>query len=340
MALPDDHSTVGNSTSQGVRSGLTAMLANAHVKFIAKILVTGALLFVLFRTIDPGLALQRLRSVDPILLILAVVLGASQAVLIMSSRWTIVLELLKTTVPWHRLAHFMTVSLFFNELLPSTIGGDTMRVLLLRRIGTPTRLAVQSVLLERALGLASLLLLALGGAVALLPSTPDNGPLLIIIAVALTALIFAATLILLTRLGVHLPLGFMQDIAQVLNETILALNQDRARLTILIALSFVGQLLIFLTVWLVAQALNIPLNFWHVMAVMPAIILVASVPVSLAEWGVREGAMVVGLSIVGIAPTDALTLSLVYGFVFLGLGMAAGVIWLFSNKFTGQQGLP
>ena len=64
---------------------------------------------------------------------------------------------------------------------------------------------------------------------------------------------------------------------------------------------------------------------------MPAIILVASVP-TLAEWGVREGAMVVGLGLVGVPPTDAVTVSLVYGLLFLLLGMVSGLAWLCSSK--------
>ena len=226
----------------------------------------------------------------------------------------------------------MTVSLFFNELMPSTIGGDTMRVILLRRTGRTLGLAAKSVLVERALGLTSLLILALFGAAAMLPLTDDSTPLWIIIATALAALACAGLLILFTRLGLRLPKGVIRRIAQSLNETVTALHRDPTRLATLIGLSFLGQLLIFVTVWLVAQALHVPLSVWHVVAIMPAIILVASIPVTLAEWGIREGAMVVGLGLVGIPATDAVTISLVYGLLFLILGMAAGLVWLFSSR--------
>ncbi len=319
---------------------LASFARNPRVMTALKVLVTVAILFMLFRSIDVKFVLQRLAKVDPLLLALAAVIGAAQGILVMSWRWGIVLRLLGKAVAWRRLAHFMTVSLFFNELMPSTIGGDTMRVVMLRRIGGSIAQAAKSVVVERALGLTSLLVLAIFGAAALLPFASEPMPLWIIIAAASAALVFATLLILFTRLGLRLPGGIVQRIAQSLNETVDALRRVPGRLMALIGLSFVGQFFIFVTVWLVALALHVPLGLWQVVAVMPAIILVASVPVTLAEWGVREGAMVVGLGLVGVPATDAVTVSLVYGLLFLVLGMLSGVVWVFSRKLAAVPDTP
>ena len=247
-------------TSRLIPGWLRTIASKPHVITFLKLLITATILFVLFRTIDVELALQRLAKVDPSLLALAALFGVAQGIIVMSWRWGLVLRLLGGPVAWRRLVHFMTVSLFFNELMPSTIGGDTMRVILLRRIGRSMGQAAKSVVVERALGLAGLLVLAICGAAALLPFTNDRTPLWIIIATAFAALAGAVLLILFTRLGLRLPIGVVQRIAQSLNETVTALYRVPGRLVGLIGLSFIGQMLIFVTVWLVAHALHVPLE--------------------------------------------------------------------------------
>jgi uncharacterized membrane protein YbhN (UPF0104 family) len=56
--------------------------------------------------------------------------------------------------------------------------------------------------------------------------------------------------------------------------------------------------------------------------------LVSMAPISLAGWGVREGAMIVGLGLAGIVPADALAVSVAYGLLQLALGLLGGALWL------------
>ena len=53
------------------------------------------------------------------------------------------------------------IGTFFNQTLPSTIGGDAMRLWLVKHTGAGWRAATYSVLVERAVGLIALALLAL-----------------------------------------------------------------------------------------------------------------------------------------------------------------------------------
>jgi len=51
-------------------------------------------------------------------------------------------------------------------------------------------------------------------------------------------------------------------------------------------------------------------------------------PISFAGWGVREGATIVGLGLLGIAATDALAVSVAFGCLQLVLGVPGGALWL------------
>lgn len=57
------------------------------------------------------------------------------------------------------------------------------------------------------------------------------------------------------------------------------------------------------------------------------------IPISIAGWGVREGAMVVGLGLVGVSSSTALSVSLLFGGVLVVVGLLGGLIWE-GRRFT------
>src|SRR5205085_10250944 len=60
-------------------------------------------------------------------------------------------------------AGFSLIAVFFNQVLPSTVGGDAMRVWLLARDGAGWSKATYSVLLDRFIGVLTLALIVLAG---------------------------------------------------------------------------------------------------------------------------------------------------------------------------------
>ena len=81
-----------------------------------------------------------------------------------------------------------------------------------------------------------------------------------------------------------------------------------------------------------AQALGIDLSLIEALALIPPAILFSMLPISIAGWGVREGAMVTTLSIAGISETDAFTLSILFGILMAVLSMAGGFVWVFHRN--------
>ena len=56
------------------------------------------------------------------------------------------------------------------------------------------------------------------------------------------------------------------------------------------------------------------------------------VPFSVAGWGVREGAMITALGLIGVSPAAAFTVSVLYGIIMVAVGMAGGVVWLMTGR--------
>ena len=88
-------------------------------------------------------------------------------------------------------------------------------------------------------------------------------------------------------------------------------------------------------VYILACSMLIELEFMHSLLLMPLIVLLTILPISIAGWGVREGAMIMLLGLVGMPSEQALALSILVGIVALISGLPGGLIWLIENY--GQE---
>jgi len=64
------------------------------------------------------------------------------------------------------------------------------------------------------------------------------------------------------------------------------------------------------------------------------VLLISSIPVSIAGWGVREGALMLAFSYAGLAQGDGLLVSMLFGGVMLAAGIVGGVTWLAGAERT------
>jgi glycosyltransferase 2 family protein len=96
---------------------------------------------------------------------------------------------------------------------------------------------------------------------------------------------------------------------------------------LVLGLALLVQVIVVLAVVVCGAALGIDLLASHVL-LLPLILLISMFPVSIAGWGVREGAMVVGLGLGGISASNALAMSLLFGLAQLVIGIPGGLMWL------------
>ena len=73
-----------------------------------------------------------------------------------------------------------------------------------------------------------------------------------------------------------------------------------------------------------------PLGYAEAFLLVLPVILLATIPVSIAGWGVRESALVLAFSYAGLPESDGLLVSVLLGGVMFVIGIAGGMTWLFS----------
>jgi uncharacterized protein (TIRG00374 family) len=127
---------------------------------IAKVVVSVVLLIFIFNTIDLAAFITTLKEANPWWLVAAVgvmIVG----VVIRAWRWRILLAAVGVSVPLSELTAIYLIGFLFNNLLPSGLGGDAIRMVELNRHSQRGADTVTSVVVDRFLGLSALQAIAL-----------------------------------------------------------------------------------------------------------------------------------------------------------------------------------
>ncbi|MBX9711904.1 MAG: flippase-like domain-containing protein, partial [Xanthobacteraceae bacterium] len=120
-----------------------------------RIIVSLGLLYLALRGIDVGHLQNRLSGINGGWFIASILVTIVQ-VLLGALRWREITERCDAPLTDKQAFRFNMIGSFFNQTLPSTIGGDAMRLWLVGRTGAGWRAATYSVLVDRAIGLIAL----------------------------------------------------------------------------------------------------------------------------------------------------------------------------------------
>ena len=298
---------------------------------LLRLAVSFTILYLIFYKVGVTAPLERIVGLDWRALLVAVAL-ILVAMVLHTKRWLIVLG--ARGYSWRFRIAFREIWLgyFFNQLLPSSVGGDGVRALRLYRSGMPTGAAVRAVLTERVFGFIACTFL---GALAV--------PVMLLLApTALATAVVGATIVaalvgILVLLHADSPLlNFLpKRITHELREMRYALRNSHCSYSAMAA-SFAMQLCIASAVGTLSIGLGLDVSPLLVAVLFQPVTLVTLLPVTLAGWGIREGALVAVLAAVGVPGSDALPLSLCFGAIVL-FASIPGWIFLVAGKLVGPQ---
>jgi glycosyltransferase 2 family protein len=293
----------------------------------AKVVLPALLLWLVVRRVEWSTVLELAARMSIMVVAGALVLITAQNLLAAARWWFVTLRLPGKALGFPIALRLLYVSVFVNQVLPSSIGGDAVRIWLAYRNGFPLASAAKSVLLDRILtmlGLVLLIVLALPFLSNAVPQAP--GVQLFASSVALIALGILA-LALLRVLASHLErfarlrrlMSFLLDVREFL------LSWRSVAPPTLSAMA--GFSMMTLIVFVFARGLGVALSFTDCLVLCPPIFFLAALPVSIAGWGVRETAMIVALGYVGVPAEAALVLSVALGIIVL-VGSLPGVLFV------------
>ena len=302
------------------------------LSFLAKAAVSALLLYLSLRSVNVGVVVERINRLDAGWLFFVLIVLVVQTALL-AVRWGQIVLVSGANLPLSAALRYSLIATFFNQTLPSTIGGDAARVWLLGRSGAGWRLASYSVLIDRGVGLFALAILV----VACLPWSlalvrdPIGSAALIIIGFSsivgvliFTAIAFAPKHVM-NRWWLTRHLAATAGIAWRL-----CLSPGSAASVAVLSIAI--QFLTVTAVWGAAQSINAPLEFALALFLVPPVMLIAAIPISIAGWGLREGTMIVAFAYAGLSPDDGLVVSVLFGAASFIVGALGGIVWIASGE--------
>lgn len=264
---------------------------------------------------------------------LPAVLLAGLAYPLQACRWLKLLAAQDIRPPARWVQAVFWIGNFYNSFLPGGIAGDGVRLHHTWRMAPAHKAgAAASIVADRLLGFAALLVLA-AAALGLHLGLNDGGSeLRSLFYVSLLALLLLLALALvMTRPALWTPwvgrwLG--PDRTAALGAAFAAVGAQHVTLLVVIGLSVMVWLLDFVALWLLAQSVGLAVGPLEMTVAAAAAYVVASLPISIGGHGVREGSLVIVLGWLGVgadAPGMVLLLALAFWAVTTGWSLLGGL---------------
>jgi glycosyltransferase 2 family protein len=287
------------------------------LRLIVTVLLCTALLVYV---VDVRVVAQTLMRCDPLWGLVAVGALTLDRVL-MSYKWGLLLAIRGYSIGLARQLMVYCSAMMWGLALPSTVGADGIRVVLVRRFGVRVDDTLATILVERGIGFVSALLTALIGVLILrtqveLSQAFDNllllGGLALVGAMAIVAFSFSERALqwMMRLVPARFAAGRIGQLFERLHAAYRSLGVDRPRLLWFATLTFLEQILMIACYGLTAIALGIDFNATFLFAAVPLAILISRLPISIDGIGVYEGIFIGIMTLGGVRAEDSLAISL------------------------------
>jgi uncharacterized membrane protein YbhN (UPF0104 family) len=301
-----------------------------------KLALTAASFAYLLHKVDLAAAWQAGRSLSLWFFAAALLLQVGQ-VAICALRWQAVLRAIGASLSFSRAASLFLIGNFFGQILPGAVGGDAVRILATRRAGLSLGASINSVMLERAATVYALVLLTTLAEPALAVRL-DLGPALWLF----PALTLGATIGLMVLASLdRLPLAWrrwklIRGFVQLAADTRACFFRARNVLPIL-AIALFGHINLAVLMWVLALGLDAPVGLVDCLVLVPPVVLVATLPISIAGWGAREVAMITVFGLIGVPAAQATALSVLFGITTLLISLPGGLILMLEKSAAPSE---
>ena len=247
-----------------------------------------------------------------------------------TARWRLLLEFAPSRPSFSVSYRAFLEGAFFNEALPSTVGGDAWRVLRWRAAGVSLRAAAASVFMDRLSGVMGVAILAILASLLLSRHGLEAYWTLSVFLLSTLIICGGVTFIAVVRIwGVpfrHLT-RFNDAIANLQKSLVL----DHRYLASLIY-SVAGHCVSGIAIYLTARNLGVGLSPVLIVSVTACMLLIVMIPISLAGWGVREASLITLLAPFGVNSQDALLIGILFGLMSLVAALPGGLSFLVGRQ--------
>jgi uncharacterized protein (TIRG00374 family) len=314
--------------TDGARGLRRRIHLSGRAKLAIRIVISAALLAVLVTKIPVDDVQPKDTHLGTMTFLVAGVLVTLLGFVLSAWRWQRVFAVFHVRVPLRTLLSHYLAGQFVGNVLPSTIGGDVLRVSRATKTTGTSDIAFASVAIERLSGFVALPLLSFTGFLIEpgLLDVPHAWVALAIAGATVVALVLVLALAASSRLAGRFAKheNWMRFVGAV-HTGVYRMRREPARAFDVLAAAVLYQASVLLAVWCAIHTLGISVPNGAVLAFLPAVAAAQVLPISLSGLGIREGLLVLLLHPLGV-PT--------------GKAVGVGLLWYGMTLFVSFLGAP
>jgi glycosyltransferase 2 family protein len=320
---------------------------------LAKIILTGVILYIIFGKMDWSKFALELKGADPSW-ILRAFLCMGLGIILGAFRWNQLLRVQEVFLSYTKTTIYTLIGVFFSQFLPASTGGDVIKAYYLLR-DAPKRKAraTLSIVIDRVIGLLAVLILTL----ALVPfeyqriSEHAETRLFILILALLLVCILIGMLLLWIVPPSLLPAFFKKlwqkipkrDVLFSLYEGFQAHRLAKRATFQALLLSMFAAVPVLSTGYFISQSLGLDTGYAQMTIICSLVICSISLPISFGGHGVREGVFILLFQIFNVSrdglPVSAETAT-ACSIIYLGISMVwsllGGLVYLLYSHQLKQ----
>ncbi|MBI5826525.1 MAG: flippase-like domain-containing protein [Deltaproteobacteria bacterium] len=302
------------------------------LSIVLKAAVSLIILYALFRNIDTGALWTTAASVNRLsVAFTALLFIATQSV--STLRWSIILKK-DMEVSYPRLLSIYFIGMFFNNFLPTMVGGDLIKGYYLYKESGRGDVSLASIFMDRYSGFAALMVITLAALAPGYPLIKDSG--LPAFFVALIGGFFAVSLVIwvgplhswvMRILSTIHFYGINRKIEMFYN-VLMGYKRHYPILAKIFFCSVFVQGGVIIGYYILGRGLGMDIGIGYFFLFIPLTTAISMIPISMSGLGIREGAFVYLFSRAGASKEQALTLSLMWFVMAAVVSIAGGVEYI------------
>jgi len=293
---------------------------------------------------DLSALLQRFAAVDFFYLALMFVIPHIM-IAINTLKWQIFLRELGLHIAFNRLFGLYLIATFFNNFLPTMVGGDAVRAYALGRETKDISSVTAATFMERLIGFAGLV--SLVPLVLFSTIVTDRFPTVWLIAPACLLGFALASAMLLSSTFDPLwrrlrGIRRLTRLLEFLARTRKAVYRTAQSIRILLAtysLSLIFYVGAAGAVWAAAMSLGADVSIGYLIATVPLVLVAGMLPVSLNGLGITEAGFALFLQLAGVPLVDAVGVGLLLRARLLVTGLFGGLLFLRYRSASSNEAI-
>ncbi len=303
------------------------------LSLLFRLVVSASLIVFVFSKIDLKNIINCLKEANIFLLFISLSLHFVGA-LLGSSRWRVLLSSYGIDTPHRKLYKLYMIGSFFNTFLPTSVGGDAVRMYKVSSLTDKRAQAVTSVFIERFIGMLILYIISFFSYSFYFRFKEERELFFAILLLLLSSISFILFILspISEKILKIVPSPFLKEKLDKIHYSLKYPVKETKNLLKVFAYTTLLQINVVIYYFIISIAIKIKLSIVYFFILIPIILTVTMLPITIGGIGLREGGFVFLFSKFGVSPEKALTLSLLAYFISIIFAGFGGLVYILEGK--------